>query len=66
MEFIVWADDRETDARKVKAADMAAAIEAACRMFGVEADEVNIINAESVNGGPNVGEAEYYGVSHAF
>lgn len=65
MEFIVWADDRETGARKVKAADTTAAIEAACSVFVVEADEVNIINAESVNGGPNVGEAEYYGVSHA-
>lgn len=65
MEFIVWTDDRKSDARKVKAAGMAAAIEAACNMFGVEADEVNIINAESVNGGPNVGEAAHYGVAHA-
>lgn len=65
MEFIVWADEHKSEARKVEAADTTAAIEAACSMFGVEADEVNIINAESVNGGPNVGEAEHYGVSHA-
>jgi len=65
MNFIVWADGHKSEARKVTAADMPAAIEAACSMFGVEADEVNIINAESVNGGPNAGEAEHYGVSHA-
>lgn len=65
MKYIVWADGRESEARKINAENVIAALVDACSMFGVEPAEVNIIHAESFNGGPNIGEAEYYGVSHA-
>lgn len=63
-QFIVWADGRKDEARKIEAADMPAAIEEAATLFDVSEDAVRIIG-ESVNGGDNVGAAEYHGVSHA-
>lgn len=64
--FIVWTDGHEDSARVVNAADMSGAIETAAGIFGAEPATINIIDTESVNGGPNIAEAEYYGVEHVF
>ena len=64
--FIVWADGQEDSARVVNAADMSGAIETAAGIFGAEPAVINVINAESVSGGLNIAEAEYWGVAHVF
>lgn len=59
MKFIIWKDGEQAEARLIEAGDMPEGIEEATALLGVEADQVNIIEAA------RVGEAEYYGVAHA-
>ncbi|WP_353981678.1 hypothetical protein [Salinicola endophyticus] len=59
MDFIIWKDGGNSEAVVISAADMPDGVEQAAELLGVEAEQVNIIEAS------RIGEADYYGVSHA-
>ena len=59
MRFVIWKDGDQANAQVIAAGNMPDALDEAENLLGISADEINIIDAT------RIGEAEYYGVSHA-